>query len=111
LEERRLHYTAAILDGPRVAGRLERSLKDSQLEILRAYVAPDGRTGDLGHPRGATGWRSSEVTAMREASVLLFRSEAARGTARIVAPEVPTFPLEGLDEETQLLPLLGIAPA
>jgi hypothetical protein len=48
---------------------------------------------------------------MRRASVLLFRSEAARGTARIVAPEVPTFPLEGLDEETQLLPLLGIAPA
>jgi GT2 family glycosyltransferase len=111
LEERRLHYTAAILDGPRVAGRLEPHLRSSQPEVLRAYVAADGGTGDPGHPRGATGWRSSEVTAMRQASVLLFRSETARGTARIVAPEVPTFSLEGLDEETQLLPLLGIAPA
>jgi O-antigen biosynthesis protein len=111
LEQRRLHYTAAILDGPRVAGRLEPNLQSSQPEILRAYVAADPGHLDPGHPRGATGWRASEVAAMRGANAVMFRSEAARGTARILAPEVPTFLLDELEEETQLLPLLGIAPA
>jgi GT2 family glycosyltransferase len=110
LEQRRLHYTAAILDGPRVAGRLETSLRSSQPEILRVYVAADGGDGDPGHPRGATGWRASEVAAMRGANAVLFRSEDARATARILAPEVPRFLLGELKEETQLLPLLGIAP-
>jgi GT2 family glycosyltransferase len=111
LEQRRFHYTAAILDGPRVASRLEAGLRSSQPEMLLAYIAADAGHSDPGHPRGATGWRASEVAAMRRASAVLFRSEAARGTARILAPEVPTFLLEELREETQLLPLLGIAPA
>jgi GT2 family glycosyltransferase len=110
LEERRLHYTAAILDGPRVAARLEQSLRRSQPEVLRAYVA-DGRDGDPAHPRGSTGWRSSEVTAMREASAILCRSDAGRRTAEILAPDVPRFPLGDLGEPAELLSLLGIGPA
>jgi GT2 family glycosyltransferase len=111
LEERPLHYTAAILDGPMVAARLEPSLRRSQPEISRAYVAADGQDGDPVPPRGATGWRSSEVSAMREASAVLFRTEAGRRTAGIVAPGVPTFHLDDLGEATDLLSLLGIAPA
>jgi hypothetical protein len=111
LEERPLHYTAAILDGPMVAARLGPSLRRSQPEISRAYVAADGQDGDPVPPRGATGWRSSEVSAMREASAVLFRTEAGRRTAGIVAPGVPTFHLDDLGEATDLLSLLGIAPA
>jgi hypothetical protein len=48
---------------------------------------------------------------MREANAVLFRSEAARGSVRTVAPEAPTFLLDDLAEETEVLPLLGIAPA
>ncbi|HEV8572585.1 MAG TPA: glycosyltransferase family 2 protein [Actinomycetota bacterium] len=111
LEDRRLHYTAAILDGPRVAARLEPSLRRSQPGILRAYVAADRGDGDPAHPRGATGWRSSEVSAMRTASAVLCRSEGGRRTAGIIAPAVPTFPLGELGEATEVLSLLGIAPA
>lgn len=110
LEQRRLHYTAAILDGPRVAGRLNESLRSSQPEIFRAYVTADGGNGDPGHPRGATGWRASEVAAMRGANAVLFRSEDAGATARILAPEVPRFFLGEPKEESRLLPLLGVAP-
>jgi GT2 family glycosyltransferase len=110
LEERRLHYTAAMLDGPSVAARLGGSLNLSQPEVLRAYVAANGPDRDPGHPRGATGWRGSEVAAMREADAILWRSEGGRRTAGIVAPEVPTFPLDGLGEATELLALLGIGP-
>jgi GT2 family glycosyltransferase len=111
LEERPLHYTAAVIAGPRVAARLERSLRRSHPEVLRAYVAADGEDGDVSHPRGATGWRSSEVSSMREASAILCPSEAARRTAGIVAPGVPTFMLRDLGEAAELLSLLGIAPA
>lgn len=111
LEERPLHYTAAVIDGPRVAARLEWSLRRSHPEVFRAYVATDGGEGDLSHPRGATGWRSPEVSAMREASAVLCPSEATRHTAGIVAPEVPTFMLRDLGEAAELLSLLGIAPA
>jgi hypothetical protein len=47
---------------------------------------------------------------MREASAVLCRSEAGRRTARIVAPDVPTFMLEELGGGDELLSLLGIAP-
>jgi GT2 family glycosyltransferase len=110
LDARRLHYTAAILDGPRVSARLDQSLRRSHPEILRAYIAADGVAGDPAHPRGATGWRSSEVFAMREASAVLCRSETGRRTAGIFAPDVPTFLLEELGEGEELLSLLGIAP-
>lgn len=111
LEERRLHYTAAIVDGPWVAARLQRSMNVSQPEVLLAYVAADGDVRDSGHPRGATGWRGFEVAAMRRASAIIWRSEAGRRTAEIVAPEVPTFPLGDLGEATEMLSFLGIAPA
>lgn len=109
LGERRLHYTAAILDGPRVAGRLRESLQRSQPGVFQAYAPAE--VTDPTHPRGATGWRAAEVTAIRSATAILCRSEAAARMARIADPGVPTFMLGDEESFAELLALLGIAPA
>jgi GT2 family glycosyltransferase len=109
LDDYRLHYTAVILDGPRVAGRLEEGLRRSQPGVLRAY-SPAG-VADPTHPRGATGWRAAEISAIRAATAVLCRSEAETRMARMVAPAVPLFMLADEESFPEFLALLGITPA
>lgn len=108
LEQRRLHYTAAFLDGPRVAGRLWEGLGRSQPGVFLAYTPAN--VPEPMHPRGATGWRAAEVAAIRAATAILYRNESERRVVPLVDPDVPTFMLDDENSLADLLPLLGIAP-
>jgi GT2 family glycosyltransferase len=102
LEDRPLHYTAAILDGPEVAGRLEEALRRTQPGVVRAYAPGDG--GD------AAGWRAAEDSAIRGATAVLCRTHDQRRMATTAAPDVPAFMLEDEASFGNLLAVLGMAP-
>lgn len=102
LDDRPLHYTAAIVDGPWVAGRLEEVLHRTQPGVLRAYAPGDGGN--------AAGWHAAEDSAIRGATAVLCRSHDQRRMATTTAPNVPAFMLEDEVSFAGLLAVLGMAP-